>query len=48
MFENKVPRRIFGLKTQEIRGQWTKIYEKLHDIYLNLQQILLTLKNHGE
>jgi hypothetical protein len=34
VFENKVPRRIFGPKRDEVTGGWRKLHnEKLHDLY---------------
>ena len=34
MFENRVLRRIFGLKSDEVTGEWRKIYyEELNDLY---------------
>jgi hypothetical protein len=34
VFENRVLRRIFGPKRDEVKGKWRKLYnEKLHDLY---------------
>jgi hypothetical protein len=34
MFENRVPRRMFGMKRNEVTGGWRKLHnEKLHNIY---------------
>jgi hypothetical protein len=34
VFENRVLRRIFGLKRVEVRGDWRKLHnEELHDLY---------------
>jgi hypothetical protein len=34
VFENRVLRRIFGLKRDEITGEWRKLHnEELHDLY---------------
>jgi hypothetical protein len=34
MFENKVLRRIFGPKRDEVTGEWRKLHnEELHDLY---------------
>jgi hypothetical protein len=34
MFENRVLRRIFGLKRDEVTGGWRKLYnEELHNLY---------------
>jgi hypothetical protein len=34
MFENRVLRRIFGSKRDEVRGEWRKLHnEELSDVY---------------
>ena len=34
MFENRVFRRIFGPKRDEVRGEWRKLYnEEFNDLY---------------
>jgi hypothetical protein len=34
IFENRVLRRIFGPKRDEVTGEWRKLYnEELHDLY---------------
>jgi hypothetical protein len=34
VFENTVLRRIFGLKRDEVTGEWRKLHnEELHDLY---------------
>jgi hypothetical protein len=34
MFENRVLRRIFGLKRDEVTGEWRKLHNnELHDLY---------------
>jgi hypothetical protein len=34
VFENRVQRRIFGQKRDEVTGEWRKLYNKeLHDLY---------------
>jgi hypothetical protein len=34
VFENRVLRRIFGPKRDEVRGEWRKLYnEELNDLY---------------
>jgi PAS domain-containing protein len=34
VFENRVLRRIFGLKRDEVIGEWRKLHnEELHDLY---------------
>jgi hypothetical protein len=33
VFENRVLRRIFGLKKDEVKGEWRKLHnEELHDL----------------
>jgi hypothetical protein len=33
VFENKVLRRIFGPKRDEVMGEWRKLHEELRDLY---------------
>jgi hypothetical protein len=34
VFENRVPRRIFGPKSDEVIGEWRKLHnEELHNLY---------------
>ena len=34
LFQNKVPRRIFGPKRDEVKGEWRKLHcEELSDLY---------------
>jgi hypothetical protein len=34
VFENRVLKRIFGLKRDEVTGEWRKLHnEELHDLY---------------
>jgi hypothetical protein len=34
VFENRVPRRIFGPKRDEVKGGWRKLHnEELHNLY---------------
>jgi hypothetical protein len=34
VFENRVLRRIFGLRTDDVTGEWRKLHnEELHDLY---------------
>jgi hypothetical protein len=34
VFENRVLRKIFGLKRDEVMGEWRKLHNKeLHDLY---------------
>jgi hypothetical protein len=36
VFENRVLRRIFGLKRDEVMGEWRKLHnEELHNLYLS-------------
>jgi hypothetical protein len=36
VFENRVVRRIFGLKRDEVTGEWRKLHsEKLYNLYLS-------------
>jgi hypothetical protein len=40
VFENRVLRRIFGLKRDEVTGDWRKLHnEKLHNLYSSLNII---------
>jgi hypothetical protein len=40
LFENKVPRRIFGPKRDKVTGGWRKLHnEELHDFYSSLSII---------
>jgi hypothetical protein len=44
VFENKVLRRIFGLKRDEVTGEWRKLHnEELHDLY-SLPSIIRIMK----
>jgi hypothetical protein len=44
VFENKVLRRIFGLKRDEVTGEWRKLHnEELHDLYSS-QSIIRIIK----
>jgi hypothetical protein len=33
VFENRVLRKIFGLKRYEVTGNWRKFHDKLHNLY---------------
>jgi hypothetical protein len=47
VFENRVLRRIFGSKRDEVRGEWKKLYnEKLNDLYCSPNSIQL-IKSRG-
>jgi hypothetical protein len=40
VFENRVPRRIFGPKRDEVTGEWRKLHnEELHILYSSLNII---------
>jgi hypothetical protein len=45
VFENKVLMRIFGLKSDEVTGEWRKLHnEELHDLY-SLPSIIRIIKS---
>jgi hypothetical protein len=45
VFENRVLRRIFGLKRDEVTGEWRKLHnEELHDLYF-LRSIIRIIKS---
>jgi hypothetical protein len=45
VFENKVLRRIFALKRDEVTGEWRKLHnEELHDLY-SLPSIIRTIES---
>jgi hypothetical protein len=45
MFENRVLRRIFGRKMDEVTGDWRKLHnEELHNVY-SLPNILRMIKS---
>jgi hypothetical protein len=33
VFENRVLRRIFGTRKDEVPGEWRKLHEELNDLY---------------
>jgi hypothetical protein len=35
MFENRVLRRMFGLKKDQLKGWWRKRHNELHDLYFS-------------
>ena len=48
VFENRVLRRIFGAKREEITGEWRKLHiEELNDLYFshNIVQVIKSKKN---
>jgi hypothetical protein len=45
VFENRVPRRIFGPKREEVAGCWRRLYnEELHNLY-NSANIVRVMKS---
>jgi hypothetical protein len=43
VFENRVLRRIFGPKRDEVTGEWRKLHnEELHDLYSSPSKIRIT------
>ena len=45
MFENRVLRRVFGPKRDEVKGEWRKLYnEELRDLY-SLPNIVQVVKS---
>jgi hypothetical protein len=45
VFENRVLRRIFGLKREAVTGEWNKLHnEELHDLY-SLPNIVRVIKS---
>jgi hypothetical protein len=45
VFENRVLRRIFGVKRDEVRGGWRKLHnEELHNLYSS-PSIISTIKS---
>jgi hypothetical protein len=47
VFENRVLRRIFGLKRDEVTGEWRKLHnEELRDLYSSPNFVLVT-KSRG-
>jgi hypothetical protein len=46
VFENKVPRRIFGPKKEEVEGGWRRLHnEGLHNLHTSLN--IVRLINEG-
>jgi hypothetical protein len=46
VFENRVLRRIFGLRKDEVTGEWRKLRNKeLHDLYSSPSIIIRVLKS---
>jgi hypothetical protein len=45
MFENRVLRRIFGPKRNEVTGGWTKLHnEELHNLYISKYNYTVQVK----
>ena len=44
VFENRVLRRVFGPKRNEVKGEWRKLHEELSDLY-SLPNIVRVLKS---
>jgi hypothetical protein len=48
VFENRVLRRIFGPKRDEVTGEWRKLHnEELHDLYFT-PNIVRVIKSSGD
>jgi hypothetical protein len=49
VFENRVLRRIFGPKRDEVTGEWRKLHnEELHDLYSSPNIIRIIKERRGE
>jgi hypothetical protein len=47
VFENRVLRRIFRLKRNEVKGEWRKLHnEELHNLFSS-QDIIRQIKSRG-
>jgi hypothetical protein len=44
VFENRVLRRVFGPKRDEVTGEWRKLHEELNDLY-SLPNIVRVVKS---
>jgi hypothetical protein len=45
VFENRVLRRIFGSKRDEVTGEWRRLHkEELYDLYFFLPKVSLVIK----
>jgi len=42
LFENRVLRRIFGPKRDDVTGEWRKLHEELKDLYSSTNIIRVT------
>jgi hypothetical protein len=48
VFENRVLRRVFGLKRDEVTGEWRKLHNKeLNDLY-SLPNIVWVVKSRSD
>jgi hypothetical protein len=49
VFENRVLRRIFGPKRDEVTGEWRKLHnEELHNLYSSLDIVRQIKSSQGE
>jgi hypothetical protein len=49
VFENRVLRRIFGPKRDEVTGEWRKLHnEELHNLYSSPDTVSLGKSSQGE
>jgi hypothetical protein len=48
VFENRVPRRIFGPKKEKVEGRWIKLYKVVLRNFYTLRRKLSGLSNKGE
>jgi hypothetical protein len=46
VFENRVLRRIFGLKRHEVKGGWIKLHKEFHNSYSS-PSIIRIIKSRG-
>ena len=46
VFQNRMPRKIFGPKREEVTGNWRKFHtEELHDLYSSLNICVIKSRN---
>jgi hypothetical protein len=45
VFENKVLRRIFGPKMDEVKGEWRRLHNKEHDALFSSPNIIWVIKS---
>jgi hypothetical protein len=48
MFKNRVLRRIFGPKREEVTGGWGKLHEELHSLQLFKKGSATSVSDYGE